>query len=235
MVGVVAAIPANLVVAQNAFRLRKARGWTQAEVAERMTAQTGENWDFSMVSKAEWDPAKEWDSETNRRRRYSPDELVALASVFRVPMFELFVVDDGTMVDMGGVAVRGDDFFQLVFWIPSERRSTLTTALYGGFGQEGESTYGTQHAYQWAWFRDITRVLLDRDSLSRQLLEAAAGGDESAMRQIQRLYMEHMGPELFNQVLGDERFWEQRTALTDLGGPTFESLILNDKKGDDDE
>ncbi|NOY54372.1 MAG: helix-turn-helix transcriptional regulator, partial [Actinobacteria bacterium] len=43
----------NAVIAWNMRRLRRERGWTQAELAERMSERDDKLWTFSMVSDAE--------------------------------------------------------------------------------------------------------------------------------------------------------------------------------------
>ena len=217
------AITVNEVVARNMTRLRKARGWQQKDLAERLEARTGEKWPDYTISRAE-----------SGQRSFSVDELTALCRVFQVPIFELFVVEDkSTQVDLGLSAVSADDYHQLIFWLPTETMRQLTGSLYGGFDDDGETSYGTHHGYQWGWFRDLTRHLLDRGEISQDLLDQATKGYETyddetgepvwvgppspedtrqARGQIRNAYRKVMGPESFDAVTNDPQFWLQASS-----------------------
>lgn len=71
-------------ISRNVRRLRRAKGWTQAEAAERMAALTG-----FRTSTASWS-AGERAPETNRAKSWSANEVAALAELFEVPVGDLF-------------------------------------------------------------------------------------------------------------------------------------------------
>lgn len=70
------------VMSANVRRLRRARGWTQVEAAQRFAEIHGEHW-----SNASWSQAEQ--SGGSRQRAWSVDELVSMARLFRVPVADL--------------------------------------------------------------------------------------------------------------------------------------------------
>lgn len=69
-------------VSQNVRRLRRARGWTQKEAAQRFSAIYGEVW-----SNAVWSQSEQADRE--RQRPWTADQLVAMAAMFEVTVGDL--------------------------------------------------------------------------------------------------------------------------------------------------
>ncbi len=70
----------------NMTAMRKRRGWTQEEFAERLETVLGDRWSIAVVSAAER-------SVTGKRvREFTADELVALARTFEVPIGSLFLM-----------------------------------------------------------------------------------------------------------------------------------------------
>lgn len=70
----------------NITAMRKHRGWTQEEFAERLEIVLGDRWSIAVVSAAER-------SVTGKRvREFTADELVALARTFEVPIGSLFLM-----------------------------------------------------------------------------------------------------------------------------------------------
>jgi transcriptional regulator with XRE-family HTH domain len=63
----------------NVRRLRRARGWTQVEAAQRFAQIHGEHW-----SNASWSQAEQ--SDGSRQRAWTVDELVSMARLFGVPV-----------------------------------------------------------------------------------------------------------------------------------------------------
>lgn len=77
---------ANQLVAMNITTMRKRRGWTQEDFAERLEPVLGDRWSIAVVSAAER-------SVTGKRvREFTADELVALARTFEVPIGSLFLM-----------------------------------------------------------------------------------------------------------------------------------------------
>jgi transcriptional regulator with XRE-family HTH domain len=82
---------ANQVVAANITAMRKRRGWTQEQFAERLETVLGDRWSIAVVSAAER-------SVTGKRvREFTADELVALARTFEVPIGSLFQPRDAVL------------------------------------------------------------------------------------------------------------------------------------------
>ena len=185
-------ITANEIVANNVLRLRTDKGWKQTDLAERLSTQTARHWDFSMISKAE-----------TGKRKFSPDELVALVRVFQIPLHELFLAEDDELVDLGGVPVRGDDFFQLVFWMPAEWRLRLIDMLYGDLRQGG--TQGGHAGWLASRLREGTQELVR----SGQLDEASPPGDAVAIARLMRSFSDVLGPEVTRSVFG--QLWPNLT------------------------
>lgn len=83
---------ANQLVAYNMTRARRARGWTQQEVAERLEKYTGRSWSKASISAAE----RSWQG--GRARKFDADEMLALAIIFDTPMaYFLMPMDEGNM------------------------------------------------------------------------------------------------------------------------------------------
>ena len=93
----------NAVIAWNVRRLRRERGWTQAELAERLSERDDKPWTFSMVSDAETA------GRADRNRQFTVNEVSVLARVFQVSVIALFVPDPAQLVRIGqGVYTRED-------------------------------------------------------------------------------------------------------------------------------
>jgi transcriptional regulator with XRE-family HTH domain len=82
------ALTPTQVVAARMFKLRKKRGWSAAELAERMKA-AGVPWERVVVTKLE----------TGRRASVSVDELLALAAVLNCPPVMLMTADERDQAD----------------------------------------------------------------------------------------------------------------------------------------
>lgn len=92
-------------IAANVRRLRRAKGWTQVEAGEKLRAAGGPNW-----SKAMWSMV-ERTVDGRKMRAFTAEEVVHLASLFGVPIAELF--DEPPMVpcpqcDGTGLVVEGE-------------------------------------------------------------------------------------------------------------------------------
>lgn len=72
-------------ISRNVRRLRRARGWTQAEAAQRFVKITG----APPQSKAAWSAA-ERAPETGRPKSWTANEVAVLAELFGVPVGDLF-------------------------------------------------------------------------------------------------------------------------------------------------
>lgn len=104
----------NAVIAWNVRRLRRERGWTQAELAERLSARDDKPWTFSMVSDAETA------GRANRNRQFTVDEVSVLARVFQVSVIALFVPDPAQLVRIGQGVYTREDYVDLVLQFPPE-------------------------------------------------------------------------------------------------------------------
>ena len=104
----------NAVIAWNMRRLRRERGWTQAELAERMTRRDDKPWTFSMVSDAETA------GRSGRDRQFTVNEVSVLARVFQVSMIALFVPDPAQLVRIGQGVYTREDYVDLVLQFPPE-------------------------------------------------------------------------------------------------------------------
>jgi transcriptional regulator with XRE-family HTH domain len=81
---------ASQVVAHNLTRARELRGFTQSEVAERLSRFSGSNWSQATVAQAEGSVGGQ------RVRQFTANELVALARTFDLPVLFFFLPpDDG--------------------------------------------------------------------------------------------------------------------------------------------
>lgn len=76
---------ASQLVAHNLTRARQLRGLAQAEVAERLSELTGARWTQVTVAQAEGSVSAE------RVRRFTANELVALARTFDLPLLYFFL------------------------------------------------------------------------------------------------------------------------------------------------
>lgn len=88
----------NQLVAYNLQRIRRERGWTQEEAAERLRPHVGSLW-----SKAVWSAA-ETSVTSERKREFTADELVAFARTFDVPLVWFFMPPD-----VGSLGIRASD------------------------------------------------------------------------------------------------------------------------------
>ena len=70
----------NQVVSYNLMRARRARGWTQHDLAEALESRTGRPWSNASVSAAE----RAWQG--GRPRKFDASELVAFAEIFTEPV-----------------------------------------------------------------------------------------------------------------------------------------------------
>jgi transcriptional regulator with XRE-family HTH domain len=81
---------ASQVVAHNVTRARELRGFTQVQVAERLTRFTGSNWSQATVAQAEGSVSG------TRVRQFTANELIGLARTFDLPVLFFFLPpDDG--------------------------------------------------------------------------------------------------------------------------------------------
>lgn len=104
----------NAVIAWNVRRLRRQRGWTQTDLAARLTERDDKPWTFSMVSDAETA------GRTDRDRQFTINEVNVLARVFQVSVVALFVPNPAQLVRIGiGVYTRSD-YVDLVLQFPPE-------------------------------------------------------------------------------------------------------------------
>jgi transcriptional regulator with XRE-family HTH domain len=82
-------LDANALVAANLRSIRARRGWTQIEVAERLSRLNGHKPTQASIS------AMEVGGMNGRRRRFDADELYLLAEVFGVPVIYFLLPDPG--------------------------------------------------------------------------------------------------------------------------------------------
>jgi transcriptional regulator with XRE-family HTH domain len=104
----------NAVIAWNMRRLRRERCWTQAELAERLSARDDKAWTFSMVSDAETA------GRAVRDRQFTANEVSILARVFQVSVIALFVPDPMQLVRIGKGVYTREDYVDLVLQFPPE-------------------------------------------------------------------------------------------------------------------
>ncbi|MBE4735774.1 hypothetical protein [Streptomyces caniscabiei] len=71
------------IISRNIRRLRRARGWTQAETAQRFSAITGQP-----QSNASWSAGEQVGKA--RQRGWTANDIAALAELFGVPVGDLF-------------------------------------------------------------------------------------------------------------------------------------------------
>ena len=104
----------NAVIAWNVRRLRRERGWTQAELADRLSERDDKPWTFSMVSDAETA------GRADRNRQFTVNEVSVLARVFQVSVIALFVPDPAQLVRIGQGVYTREDYVDLVLQFPPE-------------------------------------------------------------------------------------------------------------------
>ena len=104
----------NAVIAWNVRRLRRQRGWTQTDLAARLTERDDKPWTFSMVSDAETA------GRTDRDRQFTINEVNALARVFQVSVIALFVPDPAQLVRIGDGLYTRSDYVDLVLQFPPD-------------------------------------------------------------------------------------------------------------------
>lgn len=104
----------NAVIAWNVRRLRRGRGWKQAELAERLSERDDKTWTVSMVSDAET-PGR-----ADRNRQFTVNEVSVLARVFQVSVIALFVPDPAQLVRIGKGVYTREDYVDLVLQFPPE-------------------------------------------------------------------------------------------------------------------
>ncbi len=104
----------NAVIAWNVRRLRRERGWTQAELAERLSERDDKPWTFSIVSDVETV------GRADRDRQFTVNEVSVLARVFQVSMIALFVPGPAQLVRIGNGAYTREDYVDLVLQFPPE-------------------------------------------------------------------------------------------------------------------
>lgn len=83
-------------VSRNVRRLRRSKGWTQGEAAERMSALMG-----SCVSEPSWS-AGERAAVSGRTKSWTANEIAALAELFGVAIGELFLAPEEVCPACGG-------------------------------------------------------------------------------------------------------------------------------------
>lgn len=176
-------------------------------LAEKTEARSGppaegERWTQFRISDIEGGRAD------RRKRTVTPEELVALARVFDVPLFEFYMSDmdnPDEKIDMGGVDVRGADFFRLVFWIPADYR-TITDRLQGGVDESGRPTLGSRVSFQVERFEEAMANLLESGEIHPELLDAFLDGDASAERAMLAAFQRELGnEEMVMEVFGSPR------------------------------
>lgn len=83
----------NQLVAYNLMRIRRSKGWTQQETAEKLTRLSQRKWTAATLSAAE----RSW--QTGRSRQFDANELVAFSIAFSCPIPYFFVPLEQTGVD----------------------------------------------------------------------------------------------------------------------------------------
>lgn len=86
---------ASQVVAHNLTKARELRGFTQTEVAERLTKFTDSRWSQATVAQAEGSVSGE------RVRQFTANELVALARTFDLPVLYFFMPPEDSELGFG--------------------------------------------------------------------------------------------------------------------------------------
>ena len=107
-------ITINQVIGYNVWRLRSGHGWSQKDLADRLTEEGGPTWSHSKVSRTEA-LRNDVSGPPGSTRQLTPDELVLLARVLRVSLVTLLTPQPGTRVMVGDRPERSDDFFLLTF------------------------------------------------------------------------------------------------------------------------
>lgn len=225
----------SAVIRDNLKGLREAKGWSQRQVADKLTERTGDKWSQTRVLDLE--------GGRDRDRIISPEELAVLCLVYGVSLLDLLQPpDESTKVRVGQDEVSPHVLLYLLRLDP-----------------ETDPHFDRQRT----WFRDITLGLFWQGKLTRELLEEAAGGDwvdypdadepvwvgpsptetEQARIEIRDAYLD-AEPEIFTEIAGDPEFWSQVRARRRGWGvshtPDYDDFtelvlrIIRDKeKGDD--
>jgi transcriptional regulator with XRE-family HTH domain len=102
------------ITRSRATTLRRERGWTQAELAERLSERDDKPWTFSIVSDAETA------GRADRDRQFTVNEVSVLARVFQVSVIALFVPDPTQLVRIGQGVYTREDYLDLVLQFPPE-------------------------------------------------------------------------------------------------------------------
>lgn len=112
------------LVAHNLTQARELRGFTQAEVAERLRRFTGARWSQVTVAQAEG-----WAS-GQRVRLFGADELVALARTFDLPVLYFFLPpEDGRRAMRSADApTEGWEWEHLLMWVWGHRENLTDLA-----------------------------------------------------------------------------------------------------------
>jgi len=76
-------VTAAEIISRNVRRMRRARGWTQAEAAQRFTEITGQP-----QSNASWSAGEQVGRP--RQRQWTANDIAGLAALFEVPVGDLF-------------------------------------------------------------------------------------------------------------------------------------------------
>lgn len=158
----------NTVIAWNVRRLRRARGWTQAELAERLSERDDKPWTFSMVSDAETA------GRTDRDRQFTVNEVSVLARVFQVSVIALFVPDPTQLVRIGSGVYTREDYVDLVLQFPPE-------TMPDGFERRLQNQYAVRN-----------RGTTDRLVRSRPARRSDPGSDV-AQRLLQQFFQHRRG------------------------------------------
>lgn len=100
----------NQLVSYNLLRARRARGWTQQELGERIARYTGRAWSNASISAAE----RAWQG--GRPRKFDADEIAAFCHVFDVPFgYFLLPPEDVNMLE---ISTAEDEQFAFIPRIP---------------------------------------------------------------------------------------------------------------------
>jgi transcriptional regulator with XRE-family HTH domain len=158
----------NAVIAWNVRRLRREQGWTQAELADRLSERDDKPWTFSMVS----------DSATagraDRDRQFTVNEVSVLARVFQVSVIALFVPDPMQLVRIGNGVYTREDYVDLVLQFPPE-------TMPDGFERRLQNQYAVRN-----------RESTDRLARSRPA-RSSDPGSELAQRLLQQFFHRDRG------------------------------------------
>ena len=101
----------SAVIAANLRSLRLDAAWTQQQLAEAMAA-AGFRWTRETVVEVERKAVEDPEAE-NRGRRVQLEELLVLAALFGVPVLELLIPDQETVLGMPNTSLDRDDVISL--------------------------------------------------------------------------------------------------------------------------